>query len=491
MTLLSLNLVRFRAAFVRWLRVIFLAGVVVAAAGSAPQWWPLLREQVDAMLARYRPSSEGGGETHPVASASRPAARASLELTPQARESLGLTGDGIGPIGLSTYWRTMVVPAVVVARPGRSHLQVAAPLTGVVTHVHAVTGETVTPGTLLFQIRLTHEDLVRGQREFLQTLGELDVERREYERLRKLSEPAGVIAGRLLLERQYAVEKLESSEQAQREALRLHGLSDAQVESIVSTRRLLRELQVRAPSPDDHDHPEEEWQLLSGDRGAVALHDVESDVPLIVERLAAHKGQAVQAGELLCTLADYRRLFIEGQAFEQDAAAVVRAMERGWTIEAVFDAAAGGERLSGLQLAFVGHGIDPQSRTLPFYVELDNAIVRDQTNAAGQRFLTWRYRPGQRLELRVPVEEWTDQFVLPAEAVAIEGTDAFVFLQNGRRFDRVSVRVLHRDRQNVVIARDGSLFPGDVVARRGAHQMQMAIQNQSSGGGGHGHSHDH
>lgn len=491
MTLLSFNLVSCRVALVRWLRILLLTGGAIAAAWSAPRWWPLLLGRVDAALARYRSGSGSAEEPHPAASAARSAAvRASLELTPQARESLGLIGDGVGPIGLSTYWKTIVVPAVVVPRPGRSQLQVAAPLTGVVTHVHAVTGETILPGTVLFQIRLTHEDLVRVQREFLQTLGELDVERREYERLRKLSEPTGVIAGRLLLERQYAIEKLETNEQAQREALRLHGLTDAQVESIVSTRRLLRELQVRAPSPDDHHHPEEEGEILSGDNAAVALHDVESDVPLIVERLAVHKGQAVQPGELLCTLADYRRLFIEGQAFEQDAAAVVRAMERGWTIEAVFDAAAGGERLSGLRLAFLGHGIDPQTRTFPFYVELENAVVRDQTNAEGQRFLTWRYRPGQRLELRVPIEEWTEQFVLPAEAVALEGTEAFIFLQNGRRFDRVPVRVLYRDRQSVVIARDDSLFPGDVVARRGAHQMHMAIQNQA-GGGGDGHSHDH
>ena len=43
----------------------------------------------------------------------------------------------------------------------------------------------------------------------------------------------------------------------------------------------------------------------------------------------------------------------------------------------------------------------------------------------------------------------------------------------------------------VVIENDGSLFPGDVVAKRGAHQLQMALKNKSGGGvdphAGHNH----
>jgi hypothetical protein len=63
--------------------------------------------------------------------------------------------------------------------------------------------------------------------------------------------------------------------------------------------------------------------------------------------------------------------------------------------------------------------------------------------------------------------------------VAQEGADSFVFQRNGRRFDRVAVHVMHRDQTSVVIANDGTLFPGDVVALRSAHQLQMAIRNKS------------
>ena len=43
-------------------------------------------------------------------------------------------------------------------------------------------------------------------------------------------------------------------------------------------------------------------------------------------------------------------------------------------------------------------------------------------------------------------------------------------------------QVDYRDQSSTVIANDGSLFPGDIVALKGAHQMQMALKNKSGGG---------
>ena len=107
------------------------------------------------------------------------------------------------------------------------------------------------------------------------------------------------------------------------------------------------------------------------------------------------------------------------------------------------------------------------------------------------RFVSWRYRPGQRLQLRIPVEQWEQQIVLPIEAVAREGAEYFVFQQNGTHFDRLPVHVKYRDQFSAVIANDWQLFPGDVVAMRNAHQMQMALKNKAGGGvdphAGHNH----
>ena len=146
--------------------------------------------------------------------------------------------------------------------------------------------------------------------------------------------------------------------------------------------------------------------------------------------------------------------------------------------------------MEGLNIAYLANNVDPDSRTLPFYVALPNEITKDrQVNDA--RYIEWKYLPGQRLQLRVPVEVWTNQIVLPVDSVAREGAESYVFQQNGSRFTRVPVHVKYRDQYSVVIEYDGALFPGDVVALRGAHQMQMALKNKAGGGvdphAGHSH----
>ncbi|WP_437206034.1 efflux RND transporter periplasmic adaptor subunit [Planctomicrobium sp. SH664] len=422
----------------------------------------------------------------------------SLELSPQAMRNLGLTSDQLQTVKLQTFVRSTLVPAIIRERPGRTQLNVTTPLTGVVDHVHAVDGEAVVPGTLLFQIRLTHEDLVQSQVDFLQTLGSLDVEDREISRLRDVSQ-SGAVAGKTLLERQYAKEKLESQFRAQRESLRLHGLTAAQITTIERDRRLLSELQVMAPSSDEHRHAEE-YQLMTGEeareqeagaRPESAKSESEAGVPLVLHNLKVHKGQSVAAGENLCLLADFSKLFIEGSAFERDAAIVLRALENGWPVTAVFDAAENAPPVEGLKIEFLAPEVNAQTRTLQFYVGLPNSIIRDTADAEQRRFVVWKYRPGQRLQLRVPVEEWKDEIVLPVTAVAREGAENYVFVQAPGHFDRVRVHVRYRDQQSVVIANDGSLRPGKIVALKGAHQMLMALKNKAGGGidphAGHNH----
>ncbi len=75
-----------------------------------------------------------------------------------------------------------------------------------------------------------------------------------------------------------------------------------------------------------------------------------------------------------------------------------------------------------------------------------------------------------------------DQIVLPLDAVVKEGPDSYVFQQNGEAFQRVAVHERYRDQTSVVIMNDGAIYPGDVIARKGAHQMQMALKNKASGG---------
>ena len=144
----------------------------------------------------------------------------------------------------------MSVPGMVIERPGWSMLEVNAPMTGVITRIYPIQGEAVEAEKPLFEIRLTHEDLLQAQTEFLRTIEELDVIGREVARLEKATAD-GVIAGKALLERQYEQQKQVAALRAQSQALLLHGLTQGQVEKIASTRTLLQSLTIYAPATQE------------------------------------------------------------------------------------------------------------------------------------------------------------------------------------------------------------------------------------------------
>ena len=470
--------------------------VVLLAALTASRWWPTVNRFADRLTKHSPATGETPHDDHSHGHSAEPAETKWLDLSPEAMKNLGLNSDTMRPIELRTYQKAISVPAMIVERPGQTLMQISTPMTGVVTEVAAVEGSAVEPGQRLFRIRLTHEDLVQSQIDFVKSLGELDVEEREIIRL----EPISRDTPKLLLERKYAKEKLEALLSAQREALRLHGLSQRQIEQIAKDRRLLSELTIATPTANQTSGELElttfpKLQPISfiADPPAAQEQPAEakptSAVPLIVESLKVQRGQSVEQGGQLCVLADYSQLYVEGLAFEQDVEAINKASTAAWKITALLP---GGEALNDLTLSFVASEIDPESRTLKFYVDLPNEILRDTRNAAGRRFLTWRFKPGQRLQLRVPTEELPNQIVLPLDAVANEGAESFVFQRKGKqRFERIAVHVLFRDQTTVVVANDGALFPGDVVALRGAHQLQMAVKNKSGGAidphAGHNH----
>lgn len=485
-----------------------LGGGLFAFGGIAlPLWWSPLNRWIDGAVHSFKASSPNS-DSHDDAHDSVPGEHShadeghdhsvggdiqSLELTSQALKNLGLTSEYLKPIQLTSFYRSVTIPAIVVAKPGRTNIQVSSPMIGIVQHVHAVSGEAVEPGDMLFEVRLTYEDLVETQTLLLKNLADLAVEQREIARLEEVTR-SGAVASKLLLERQYALQKLQGSITAQRAGLKLHGLNDEQIDRIVREQRLLRDLIIVAPELDTHDHEEDRLRLSNRTihSASYKAHDtqenpadvesashVEAATPLIVERLSVSKGQGVQAGQMLCTLSDYSTLYIEGKAFEQDAPAIAAVAAKGWPIEAVLPGASGPETVSDLKLTYVANAVDSESRTLSFFVDLPNEKLRDEKSAQGQRFVTWKYRIGQRLEVRVPVEAWEQQIVLPVDAAVKDGADWYVFQQNGDHFDRVPVHVKHRDQHFVVIENDGAIYPGDVIAMRSAHQMLMALKNKS------------
>ena len=100
------------------------------------------------------------------------AEESSIELSAQARKGIGLEE---GEVVLSTYQRTMTIPGMVVERAGRSRYNAIAPMTGYLTQILVTEGEAVRANQPLFEIRLTHEELVQAQADLLRTTVEIDV----------------------------------------------------------------------------------------------------------------------------------------------------------------------------------------------------------------------------------------------------------------------------------------------------------------------------
>src|SRR5262249_50241060 len=83
-------------------------------------------------------------------------------VSDQAQQNLGLTAR---QLKAETVWQSITVPGTVVERPGRGDREVVAPVTGVVSAIHHVPGDTVRPGDELFTLRLVSESLHATQTE--------------------------------------------------------------------------------------------------------------------------------------------------------------------------------------------------------------------------------------------------------------------------------------------------------------------------------------
>ena len=410
-----------------------------------------------------------------------------LELSQQARATIGLE---TAPIQLQTYTETITVPGKVVQRPGRSQQKVPAPLTGLVTSIFRTPGEIVVPGEPLFELHLMHEELVEAQGEYLRLVEERKVAQAEMTRLQGVARE-GIVAGRKLLDRQYQLQKIQAQLNAHRERLLLHGLNLQHLDYIAAEHKLVHGVKVFAPGKlGEHTHPE------GVDQPTVprAEADEASELRLEIQQLLVERGQHVQAGDPLCVLVDYSKLFIEGQAFQPDVPYLLNVISQGRTISATIGFGGDGQQfVSGLRLEYVDNTVDHESRLHAFFVQLPNQQLSRPASDPASRFVQWKFRPGQRVKLQIPVRQWDDRIVLPTSAVAQDGLEAYVFLQNGSRFERRAVRIEVRDsrQQLFVIANDGSLYPGDVIAMNNADLLNLEIKNRGSAGADphHGHAH--
>jgi len=397
-----------------------------------------------------------------------------LELSKEAQQNLGLS---VKPLKLQTYWRTVQMPGVIVDRPGKSDRGMTSPAVAVVAEIHAYPGDTVHPGDRLFTLRVFSEYLQNTQTELFRATRETEVIRDQIDRLKTLVESGAIPTARIIeLENQQRRQNAAIS--AYRQDLLTRGLSVDQVDQVTEG-NFASSINVVAPPPVV-DPPA---TLGSEPTTAAITRQPFKGIAYEVQELKAELGQQVQAGQLLCVLGNHSMLYIEGHAFKQEAPALERAAQNKWPIEVEFaeDDATGWPKIDQrFVIHHLASTVDPATRTFNFFIPLANQSRGYDED--GHTFVVWRFRPGQRVRLHVPVEELQGVFVLPTAAVVREGPEAFVFRQNGNLFNRKPVHVLHEDRRYVVLANDGQITPGLYIAQNAGASMNRVLKSQSASG---------
>lgn len=425
-----------------------------------------------------------------------------VALTKQAYQNLELH---MGSITKGDYWKSLLVPGRVVEIPGQSDLSIAATVTGIVEDVNVLPGQTLDTQSVLFAIRITDEALIDSQLKLLDLLTRQEVATQEIERLKPLI-ASGAVSGTKARDLQYELRQLQAQEDSLLQELETRGMPKVAIQQLREKRQLAKFASVYAPDFTRAYEQQANTEASENARG------------YSVETLTVHPGKAVHRGDALCTVAFHTTLYLEGTAFQDDLPVLERIVDDEWkvTVETHKYNHHQHSELS-LELLRIDNHVDEETQTIKFFLELPNQVSHLR-ESDGRKFEQWRFRPGQRLHIRLPVERWEDQIVLPADAVVIDGPNVFVFAEHDHEdefepskpmesvteqdadrrehdvfveLEPVPVRLLHRDDRTVVIADDGQIQPGMNIALNSAYKLYLAMKMQAAGGGGHHHHHDH
>ncbi len=413
-----------------------------------------------------------------------------LELSKQARDNMDLATR---PVEVRNHWRKIQIPAEINDRPGVSDRGVTSPAVGVVSQVHAFPGDTVGPGEPLFTLQIFSEYLQNTQSELFQATEEIALVQAEIERLNDAA-ATGAISGSRIIELNQQLARQQTLIQTYRQDLLTRGLLPEQVDDVADG-TFVATIEVVAPPVQTVAEisgvvePEDVVQTDDQGEGLVEV-TAQDELPFTFElqELSVELGQQVQAGQLLCKLSNHSSLYIVGHSFKQEAPYLELAAQEGRAIEIEFaedDSEHWPAHGQTFQIRHLSNSIDTDSRTFDFFIPLENQSRGYESG--DETFVVWRFRPGQRARLHIPVEEFTDVIVLPAEAVVQEGPESFVFrrleiLEDSTLFERRAVHVVHQDRRFAVIANDGSLDRSDSIAQSGAASLNRVLKAQTASG---------
>ncbi|MBI2919543.1 MAG: HlyD family secretion protein [Planctomycetes bacterium] len=204
--------------------------------------------------------------------------------------------------------------------------------------------------------------------------------------------------------------------------------------------------------------------------------------------MKVNAGDRVEAGTPVAVLRDARAVRLRARTAGTDAEVLLRALKEGTACEAVPMVGGSGPALKGLKLLFADNAAG--ERATAAVAEVPNEVLAVRDDGDGGKVRTWALREGQRYLLRVPMETVKQVYVVPQSALAVDGADRVVYLQDGDSFLARRVVVLHEDADVAVLAsKNSEVFPGDVYVRRGAFGLGLAMKAAMQSVIGHGHVH--
>ena len=379
-----------------------------------------------------------------------------------------------------TFWKRLIIPGEIIDRPGLTDRSLASPIAGVVTQVHAQQGDIIKPGDRLVTIRLVSDYLQKAQADLYKAVRETDILNQEITRIQTMAD-RGIIPEKRIIQLRQDIERQKSLVESGRQDLLTRGFNNAQVTKAESG-AFLTSIEVNAPSTNETEQPAGRIRPITDVVNASAK-TIEASQFFEVQKLVAELGHQVKPGEQIAILSDHQHLYIRGHAFKKEAANLERVMEKQWNVgvEFVEDSPEHWPSLNRIyKVRHLSNEVDPDSRTFDFFVSMENQSRTYQNE--DRTAIVWRFRPGQRVRLKVPLEKIENVLVLPAAAVVRDGADVYAFQAVGNFFKRVSVHQLHQDRDNVVLANDGSLRSGSSMAQNAAASLNRVLKSQASTG---------
>ena len=403
-----------------------------------------------------------------------------VALSSTAAKNIGLDESTIMTIETVDYYKSFSVPAIVVERPGFSTITVSSPVSGIITKIHHETGVAVEPGEPLFDILLNQQELVKAQTEFLALIRKRVFNAAERRRLASVN-PDAVPGQHRTLENDKI--QIDSEIEIQKNVLLLQGLAETDItESLEKNSTIIRNMTVYAPPFENEEHI------------ASTAHADDEEHIFTIDNLFVSTGENIAVGDSLCQLTDYCKLAIKGKVFAANEKELVQALTSKSRVTATFEGNGNRETVGELFLRSIDNKIDTASGTLFCYVDLKNHFTDYEVNdeSKPRRYIQWHFKPGQRCELNIEVSPLPNCIVIPVGAVAKDLQEMCVFEWVGNEEDKQiwrkkPVHVIYQTRDTVVIANDGSIFPGAKIAVRGASFILAVLEAASqkgTGGGG-------